>query len=510
MTLALRSRPRVLVLAVVLVLVGGAFTALASPAQAQEIPVVPVSKDCPSAVDDPYTIGDTVTCNFTVQNFGFLAAEVIQLTEQSEADPTPVDITCTLDDGTVIAEGDDLPPNEQCSGSFTVTIPDDPTFCNSLFEDRVTLELLYHQFGVPLTVGAFARHVSVVVCPPEITVTKTVSELSKVGDDVTYMIEVCNVGSVAATRDSVDDTLLGDISDSFSDTLAPDTCEDVELTRTVLATDPDPLVNTVTATYSVDSFQPPLTDTATATATTNLFESGVEVAKSCAPDPVAVGAVLTCTIVVTNTSSDDAPDLVGGTIIDTRTGDLLEPANPAVASSTCAAVLPTGEECTIVTTRTVLESDPVPLENVVIVRYNPDGFPNDITDSATARVSVERPGGEGCGPGFWKQEQHFDSWFGFQPDDSFEDVFGVDVTLRTGGQGTIEDPTLLEALRATGGGVNALARHAVAALLDAPNPDVASDLTTADVIALVQGAFESGDFETAKNLLANEQDCPLN
>ena len=70
---------------------------------------------------------------------------------------------------------------------------------------------------------------------------------------------------------------------------------------------------------------------------------------------------------------------------------------------------------------------------------------------------------------------------------------------------------MLQALQAQGGGVNALARHAVAALLNASNPDVASDFTVAQVIALVQAAVASGDFETAKNLLAaaNEQGCPL-
>jgi hypothetical protein len=95
-------------------------------------------------------------------------------------------------------------------------------------------------------------------------------------------------------------------------------------------------------------------------------------------------------------------------------------------------------------------------------------------------VAVNQPpGGEGCTPGFWKQDQHFDSWVGFAPGDSFETVFGVDVTLRSGGQGTVDDPTLLDALNANGGGVNALARHAVAALLNASNPDVASDFTVA-------------------------------
>ena len=78
-----------------------------------------------------------------------------------------------------------------------------------------------------------------------------------------------------------------------------------------------------------------------------------------------------------------------------------------------------------------------------------------------------------------------------------------------------EDPnaTLLEALGANGGGINALARHAVAALLNASNPDVDSDFTVAQVIAIVQDAVAPGGLtiEEAHQLLAaaNEQGCPL-
>ena len=59
--------------------------------------------------------------------------------------------------------------------------------------------------------------------------------------------------------------------------------------------------------------------------------------------------------------------------------------------------------------------------------------------------------------------------------------------------------------------MNALARHGVAALLNASNPDVDFAFTTAEVIALVHDAIVSGDFETAHQLLAaaNEQGCPL-
>ena len=65
----------------------------------------------------------------------------------------------------------------------------------------------------------------------------------------------------------------------------------------------------------------------------------------------------------------------------------------------------------------MLATDPGPLVNSVTVNDNPDGFPNDITATATDSVAVNPPpGGEGCTPGFWKQDQHFDSWVGFAPD----------------------------------------------------------------------------------------------
>jgi len=128
------------------------------------------------------------------------------------------------------------------------------------------------------------------------------------------------------------------------------------------------------------------------------------------------------------------------------------------------------------------------------------------TVKTTTTTSTIPKKAEGCTPGYWKQEHHFDSWVGFDPDDSFEDVFGRDVP---------GDPTLVEALQQGGGGLTALMRHAVAALLNASSPDVdpvpAFD-TTAEVIAAFQAAFDSGDYSTTKNLFetSNEAGCPLN
>ncbi len=99
---------------------------------------------------------------------------------------------------------------------------------------------------------------------------------------------------------------------------------------------------------------------------------------------------------------------------------------------------------------------------------------------------------------------------GFSPGDSFETVFGRDAFSG--------DPTLVQVLNFGGGGLNALSRHAVAALLNAAHPGVNPDPainTPAEVIALWQTAFDSGDASVitdTKNIFAasNQAGCPIN
>src|SRR5262249_52925783 len=75
----------------------------------------------------------------------------------------------------------------------------------------------------------------------------------------------------------------------------------------------------------------------------------------------------------------------------------------------------------------------------------------------------------------------FDAWtLPYTPASSFNAVFGV--TQETGF-------TLLGILQRPGGGLAALARQAVAALLNATNPDIHYGFTSADVIARVQSAY---------------------
>jgi hypothetical protein len=113
---------------------------------------------------------------------------------------------------------------------------------------------------------------------------------------------------------------------------------------------------------------------------------------------------------------------------------------------------------------------------------------------------------QGCTPGYWRQEHHFDSWVptGYAPADDFNSVFGVTATFNP--------HTLLDAVWLGGGGENALARHAVAALLNAAHPDINYYYSVSQILAGVQAAYASGDFEPFKSALdfANNAGCPLN
>lgn len=115
------------------------------------------------------------------------------------------------------------------------------------------------------------------------------------------------------------------------------------------------------------------------------------------------------------------------------------------------------------------------------------------------------PGGQGCTPGYWKQSQHFGSWTSpYAPTTAFSSVF----------TGAFPGKTLLQVLGLNGGGMNALGRHAVAALLNAASADVAYDLAAAQVISSFNSAYASGNagtIEQQKDLfdMLNNLGCPL-
>ena len=143
-------------------------------------------------------------------------------------------------------------------------------------------------------------------------------------------------------------------------------------------------------------------------------------------------------------------------------------------------------------------------------------------------------GGEGCTPGGWKnhygQQQgngrnvHYaaDWWQHtvYATGDKFYEVFGqgdstkediiMALALENPVGGTVGERTLLEALNTNGGGLNALLRHATAALLNASSSEVDYDLTVQQVLDDFWAAVNGGDIEgTHKKFEGfNEQGCP--
>ena len=110
---------------------------------------------------------------------------------------------------------------------------------------------------------------------------------------------------------------------------------------------------------------------------------------------------------------------------------------------------------------------------------------------------------EGCTPGYWRQEHHFDSYPApYAPDTLFGDVFAD----------AFPGLSLSVATRLKGGGLNALGRHAAAAVLNAASGDVDYGATTGEVIDAFNAAYASGDYEPTKDDFEalNTSGCPLN
>ena len=125
-------------------------------------------------------------------------------------------------------------------------------------------------------------------------------------------------------------------------------------------------------------------------------------------------------------------------------------------------------------------------------------------DGCSAMCEKEKEGDEGCTPGYWKQPQHVDSWSApYTPDTLFSAVF----------EDAFAGMTLQEVLENGGGGLNALGRHTVAALLNAAS-DIEYGQTTADVIAAFNAVYPGSNdaYNGVKNDFeyGNERGCPLN
>ncbi|WP_415686433.1 T9SS type A sorting domain-containing protein, partial [Gillisia hiemivivida] len=162
-----------------------------------------------------------------------------------------------------------------------------------------------------------------------------------------------------------------------------------------------------------------------------------------------------------------------------------------------------------------------------------------ITDAngceATASATVNAPTNcivdEGCTPGYWKN--HLEDWGSTDPNADFFVFFGIDPVgnnvediIGDMDQNADGKLTLLEAISAevktskNNGWFAALARHAVAAYLNASNPDVGYQYGTAYILSETEKVFETNysnrnaanaAAQELHNLfrIANERVCPL-
>jgi len=111
-------------------------------------------------------------------------------------------------------------------------------------------------------------------------------------------------------------------------------------------------------------------------------------------------------------------------------------------------------------------------------------------------------GTEGCTPGFWKARQHLALWPApYTPGTAFASVF----------EDAFPGMTLLNVASLGGGGLNALGRHTVAALLNAQSTGVDYGMSAVDVIAAFNAVFPGGDYSAllAQFVALNERGCTV-
>lgn len=230
-------------------------------------------------------------------------------------------------------------------------------------------------------------------------VDKSGDTLSKVGDEVDYSIRIENNGVVPLYKQSINDSLLGDLTGNTGcgAVLNPGATCYITTKRTVLETDADPLPNTVTAVYDSASNLAGDEISKQSSWKVDLFVPVVNVTKVPNKTISMKGDAVTYTYTITNNSHWKTPGATHAASIpnlelDTGRGGISDdkislPVIPGACSS-----LATGASCSFTANHAFssdVEGDV--LTNTVIARYKPVGFPNQVDANAQATVKLFRP-----------------------------------------------------------------------------------------------------------------------
>ena len=199
-----------------------------------------------------------------------------------------------------------------------------------------------------------------------------------------YTYAVCNCGLSALTVNSVVDSQLGNLTADFtaanggSPVLAAGACRSFSETRTVLGSDPSPLVNTVSVDASISGVH--VTDTAQASVIISTSGPCVVMVKTANRTAASVGDFVTYTFRVCNCGTDP---LNVNSVIDSRLGDLTA---DFIAANGHTSTLATGLCTSFEEVHRILATDPSPLTNSATVTAQ--AGTTIVTSSAQATVAI--------------------------------------------------------------------------------------------------------------------------
>jgi uncharacterized repeat protein (TIGR01451 family) len=176
------------------------------------------------------------------------------------------------------------------------------------------------------------------ISQPGLDVTKSCPAVASVGQTITYQITVSNTGNEALNNITVTDSILGNLSASFADSLAAGASETRSFQYTIKATDPDPLVNTVTVNAVGAQTGTALTATANCTTTTPRVDVGIAKTSDAPTGGVAPGESFNYTITVTASGTAAAQAV---TVTDTI------PAGLTIVSATFSGGSAGSGNCTV-------------------------------------------------------------------------------------------------------------------------------------------------------------------
>jgi len=412
----------------------------------------------------------------------------------------------TFDDGSNMATGETVTvdADQVCDGSFELWVTVATEFCDNTCHTSVTVD---------------DDEAPTITCPPDVTLECPANTTPG------------NTGTATCSDNC-------NCSVSFSDSVAPGCGNTEVITRTWTAEDEcgnfnscDQIITVVDTTAPTITCPPDVTlecpaDTSpnnTGTATCSDTCGGCTVSFS---DSSAPGCGNTETITRTWTATDDCDNTATCvqiiTVVDTTAPVITS--CPSDASIDCETPftfnVEASDDCGDVTVSCSFTADNPGA--VSLVDLGGGRFTITISDTATAVVTcvaTDECGndsaectfvvsavcvGEGCTPGFWRQPQHFGHWPApYTPGTLFSAVF----------ENAFPGKTLLDVVSLGGGGLKALGRHTVAALLNAASGGVDYPLSAADVIAAFNDVFPGSnqEYNALKDLFVelNEAGCPL-